>query len=338
MNKLVIVLGVASLAVLSGCKDPKYVNRKGRVQTQPKSVETTPVLTPDVKPVAVKPEQPAIEVAPVEKKAPEKKAPKVAAPAPKPAVDARETAETTDYIVQRGDLLSKISKKYNITMKAILAANPGLSADKIRIGQKIKLPGTVDVGQQTVPAGAIAKPAAKAPKAYAPYTGETKEYVVKSGDCLSVVAKANGLSTRQLKELNGLTSDTLRVNQKIKVPAVAPAKKAAAPAAPAKAASAPVVPVTPVAPVVPVAPVPAETAAPAAVAPEAPAAESAAPAAPAVEETGVLYEALEGDDLTTISLRFGVELDELRSLNGDLSETDELKPGQKIRLPATVQL
>ena len=59
---------------------------------------------------------------------------------------------------------------------------------------------------------------------------------------------------------------------------------------------------------------------------------AAAPAAPATIE----YIVQEGDDMTGVSIRFGVSAAEIRELN-NLGESDQLKPGQVIKLPAEAQ-
>ena len=51
----------------------------------------------------------------------------------------------TTYTVQRGDYLAKISKKFGVTIASIKRLN-NLSEDSLRIGQKLKLPGNIDVG------------------------------------------------------------------------------------------------------------------------------------------------------------------------------------------------
>ena len=212
MNKLYIALSFAAVAAVTGCLDPQYkssrlskseatqtiapkVEPKEDVKVEPvKETESENVVTsvddgtPDVKPVEVKPEY-------------------------------------TDYIIQRGDSLSKISKRYNITIAAIKAANPQIKNDIVKLGQKIKLPGKVDVGEQTVPAGAFEKKpaaaasAAKTPAAAKPYSGETKKYVIKNGDTLGGIAISYGISVRQLKEMNGLKNNLIVVGKELKVPA-----------------------------------------------------------------------------------------------------------------------
>lgn len=369
MNKLAIVLGAAAVAVLAGCKDPKYINKKGRVQNEAKPVATEPVLTPDVKPVSG--ETPYVLTATAD--------PLSVSTVPALTYDTVDTTvggttgvvagpdgvttvkvggaavaagtvvnagtigtagaasgvATTTYIIQRGDLISKISKRYNISQKAILAANPGLDPNKIRIGQKIQLPGTVDVGEQKVPEGAFAKPPKKV---YVPYTGATKDYVIKKGDTLGGIAYSNGILVRQLKEMNGLTSDFIREKQVIKIPAE---KVVATPAKPVTAEVKPAAPVAPVAPKTEKAEKAADTIA----VPVKAAGDIVADGVETVTTTvesvgagaGVVYEVQDGEDITGLAIRFSMDPSEIRSMN-NLGENDEIKAGQKIRLPADVQL
>ena len=328
MNKLGIVFGIAAVAVIAGCKDPNYQRKtpKGEASNIGTQVEQTPEPdTPVVVeekhctcPPGTKHTEPCQCGAPdcqciVEQKLVVKKDVKPLPP-PEP--------EYTIYIVQRGDYLAKISKKYNITINAIKSAN-GMKDDKIMIGQKLKLPGRVDVGEQKVPEGAFKMPPKR--PAYAPYAGATKEYVVKSGDTLGAIAYGNGINIRQLKELNGLESDVLKVGQKLKIPA----EKVGTP----KKVDTKPVEKKVVAPEVKApAEVPAETVAPVEPTVEAPA------QAPVVEDSAPVpsYTVQEGDDLTDVSIRFGVSAAAVRELN-NLGENDKLVAGQILRLPADAQ-
>ncbi len=354
----------ANLAVacvlMQGCKAPQA----GASSAEPAPVEVAPAqpapAAQPAEPVAAKPAEPKpVEAEPV-------------APAPKPVVA---EPETTTYVVRRGDYLAKICKTYNIKQSAVLKANPGLDANKIRVGQKIKLPGKVEIlpeakAEKVVPAKKPAsKPAEKSAKAaYAPYTGATKEYVVKNGDMLGSIAQAYGISIRALKELNGLDAgpkgNALKVNQKLKVPAekvvaAAPVKKADAPAekkaeavAPAPAAAAPAA----AAPAPEAAPAaqPAEAAVPEAEpAPEAaqPTADStvqqaaelqagleqqkpaeAAPAAPAPAAPKT-HTVTEGQDLIAIAIKYAVSPTQILDEN-NLAGADAVKPGMVLKLPA----
>ena len=353
MNKFGVVLGIAAVATFAGCKDPDY-KRSGATsaQNEVKSAETA-----EVKSVAIEPTVTKCTCAPGTKHAepctcgaPDCKCivetkPVVVADLSKPV-----EPEYTIYVVQNGDYLAKISKKFNVTISSIKRLNPSIKKDVVRVGQKLKLPGRIDIGAQAAPvAVAVTATAATAKKSsakkgYKSYTGATKEYVVKNGDTLGSIAYGNGINIRQLKELNGLSSDSLKIGQKLKVPAekvakAAPAKKAEA-AAPAKAEAA-------------AAPAKAEAAAPAeaekpaeAAAAPAEAAKDAAPAAeaekavaaPAKAEAAATttYVVQEGDDMTGVSIRWGVSAAEIRELN-NLGENDQLVPGQIIKLPADAQ-
>ena len=50
------------------------------------------------------------------------------------------------------------------------------------------------------------------------YTGPCKEYVVESGDTLSLIASAFNTTVAKLKEMNNLKGNNLRVGQKLLVP------------------------------------------------------------------------------------------------------------------------
>ena len=255
---------------------------------------------------------------------------------PAPATSAG--AETTPYIIQRGDTLALISKRYNIKLDALRKANPQIKNDVVVLGRTITLPAKVDVGEQKIPAGALAP---KPPKPeYKPYAGATATYTVKDGDYLGKIAHGHKISVRQLKELNGLSSDVIRVGQKLKVPAGA----APAPAAPATTV---------------------KTNAPAAVAQTTKKAESKPatetkpvepPAPPVVDvanpDTGVLPSVKEpesvednstfsitvepGDDITSISLTYSVDPAVIRDLNG-MDEDGQVYAGQTIKLPIEVK-
>ena len=374
MNKIGMVLGVAAIATLAGCKDPDYnYGNKPTSQNEVKNAGPATELTPPPAPKCMcapgtKHTAPCtcgapdcrcvVEAKPVITADLSKPAATAGGSSAKPAATAVDQ-EYTIYVVQSGDYLSKISKRFNVTIASIKRLNPSIKGDVIRVGQKLKLPGKVDVPAAATPAAAAATHVASK-KTYTSYTGATKEYVVKSGDTLGVIAYGNGINIRQLKELNGLTKDTLRVGQKLKIPAekvVKTAKATKAPAAKkataAKTASASAsasaateaVATAAAAPAAPAEAPAATDAAPAAAAEaaEAAPAEAAASAAPAAAAPAVpaapatsTYVVQEGDDMTGVSIRWGVSAAEIRELN-NLGENDQLVPGQIIKLPAEAQ-
>jgi LysM repeat protein len=270
--------------------------------------------------------------------------------------------EYTLYRVKGGDMLSSICATYGLKQSKVLELNPGMDANKLYVGRKIKLPGRIvlkdaDVKSLEKPA---AKKSAKASKAapakvsskVSSYKGATKEYVVVNGDSLGRIAYSNGITVKCLKEMNGLKKNTIRIGQKLKVPAekpvaaakVAPAAvKPAAPAAEAKpveAAPAPVAPAEPVA--APAEPAPVESAPAAAPAAE-PAAAEAAPAAvePVKEEapaaSALTHTVKAGEDTVSIAIMYSVSPSAVMDLN-NLKNTDELTPGQVLKLPPNAKL
>jgi len=105
------------------------------------------------------------------------------------------------YRVKSGDSLSLIAKNYSITISELKSINH-LTSDVIKIGQILNVPnsGSTD-STGPIPA---------APQ-------ENGTYMVVSGDSLSLIAKKYGTTVTSLKFLNGLTSDTIKIGQMLKV-------------------------------------------------------------------------------------------------------------------------
>jgi LysM repeat protein len=135
-----------------------------------------------------------------------------------------------------------------------------------------------------------ATPVAAAPQA------TSRSYVVRKGDSLWKIAKAEGVGMTELARANKLTKNsTLHVGQKLQIPAIAKAE----------------------------APVGALAAAPASV---------EAGAIAAVEPAGQIYLVKAGDSLWKIAKAHNTSVSALKQANGLAS--DNLKIGQKIRLPS----
>ena len=144
------------------------------------------------------------------------------APGPVPAVITPEPAtaapmsEGGDYRIAKGDTLAVVAKKNGVSLKALEAANPGVDSRKLKIGQTIKIP----AGGKT----ASATPSGKAGSS-ASAASEVGTYKVKKGDSLTAIAKKHGTTVKELRSLNSLKTDQIKVDQTLKVPV-----KAAAPA------------------------------------------------------------------------------------------------------------
>jgi LysM repeat protein len=139
-------------------------------------------------------------------------------------------AAGTEYVVVKGDSLWKIAKKNGVTVKAIEAANPNIDPAKLKVGQKLSIPGATGAAQSA-----------------ADLTGSSgagdggEIYVVKSGDTLSKIAKRNGTTVKAIESENGLSATRIKVGEKLKIPAkadAAPAPTAAPAPAPAAAPAA----------------------------------------------------------------------------------------------------
>jgi N-acetylmuramoyl-L-alanine amidase len=99
------------------------------------------------------------------------------------------------HIVKRGESLSKISARYNVTISALKRAN-NLTKDSVITSQKIIIPGHRRV---------------KAPRT------EIK-YKVSRGDTLSEIAERHGVTMSAIIKANRLTSDGVKLGQTLKIP------------------------------------------------------------------------------------------------------------------------
>ncbi len=176
------------------------------------------------------------------------------APQPLPATDVPVPATGgTEYVVVAGDTLGKIAKKNHVTLKDLQTANPGVDSKHLKVKQKL-----------TIPAGGSAvAPATSAVSADAgasDETGSATTYTVKSGDNLHKIATKFHVSIKTLQAANHLSTTSIKVGQKLKIPAKTHKAKAVetAPVAPVEPITAP--PVSTAPPVTaPAAPAPATT-------------------------------------------------------------------------------
>ena len=124
-------------------------------------------------------------------------------------------ADTT-YKVEKGDTLYSISRKYQITVAELRAANNLSENDVIKVGQKLKIP-TADISS----AAALAtdnKATTTPSSATLSATTKTKEYTVLKGDTMYSIAKKNGMTLAEFMALNNLdNSSVIKVGQKLKI-------------------------------------------------------------------------------------------------------------------------
>ena len=140
---------------------------------------------------------------------PSNMAPAVADTHLQPPLVSPPTTGVTEYTLASGDNFSSLAKKFHVTVKAIMDANPGLEPTKLKIGQKINIPAPTAATTLTNAGGSNA-PAETA-------AGE-QVYTVKSGDSLTKIATQFGTTVKAIRSANSLKTDKIVVGQKLKIP------------------------------------------------------------------------------------------------------------------------
>ncbi len=95
------------------------------------------------------------------------------------------------YIVQKGDSLYSIARKYNTTIEELKSLN-NLVSNTLQVGQILRVPSEED-------------------------TPSSNTYVVQKGDSLYSIARRFNTTVDELKSLNNLTSNVLQINQVLKI-------------------------------------------------------------------------------------------------------------------------
>ena len=108
----------------------------------------------------------------------------------------KENITSNTYIIQKGDSLYQIAKKYDTTVDELKKIN-NLTSNTLSIGQKIILP-TKSEQEPT----------------------EYDNYIVQKGDSLYQIGLKYNITTNELKKINNLSSNLLNIGQKLKVPRI----------------------------------------------------------------------------------------------------------------------
>ncbi len=123
----------------------------------------------------------------------------------------------TNHVVQKGETLYSISKKYNVSVQSINDANK-LAGTDIKVGQNLLIPG-VKVPEKDSKEQTSAEKSAKTESSNNS-SKSTAEYTVKKGDTWYAIARAYSVNVKTLYELNSTDgTEGLKVGQKVKVPA-----------------------------------------------------------------------------------------------------------------------
>ena len=114
-------------------------------------------------------------------------------------------AAGTEHVVIKGDSFYTLAKKYGVTMRAISEANPGVDSTRLKVGQKLHIPPPSRTHSGTA-------------NSAGPTADGMKIYTVKSGDNLTKIGRAHGVTVKTLRSVNDLRTDQLKVGQKLKIP------------------------------------------------------------------------------------------------------------------------
>ena len=107
---------------------------------------------------------------------------------------------TTSYTIKSGDTLNKISAQFGVSVANLRSWN-GIKGDLIFAGQTI----------------IVKKGASAGGNASSTNSASGKRHTVKSGDSLWGLSMQYGISIQKIKQLNGLSGDTIYIGQTLKV-------------------------------------------------------------------------------------------------------------------------
>ena len=103
----------------------------------------------------------------------------------------------TLYTIRAGDTLFSLAQRFNVTVDAIIQANPGIDPNNLRVGQEICIPGT---GPVPCPGGTL--------------------YTIRAGDTLFSLAQRFNVTVDAVLRANpGIDPNNLRIGQEICIPA-----------------------------------------------------------------------------------------------------------------------
>lgn len=118
--------------------------------------------------------------------------------------------KTENHIVQSGENLSTLSKKYGVTIDELKEWNE-LEDNTIKLGSTLKI--MLPADEEEV----VAEVKAKKPEKQSPYKSE-KVYIVQKGDSLfSISQKIKGVTVSDLKKWNGISGGNIKPGMKLKI-------------------------------------------------------------------------------------------------------------------------
>lgn len=133
------------------------------------------------------------------------------------------------YIVQSGDTLIAIAKRFAVDLVALMNLNEISDARKLRVGQRLQIPGAV--AAPPIPSGGIVAPTSPlteptdvqgpGPTPSAPSVKGTL-YIVRGGDTLGAIAKRFNVTVAAIAAANNLpNANVIRAGQQLTIPSAA---------------------------------------------------------------------------------------------------------------------
>lgn len=109
-------------------------------------------------------------------------------------------AGSSQYVIRSGDTLFQLANRFNTTVAAILALNPGLDPNALQVGRIICIPGVPTPPPSTCPTG-------------------TFPYVIRSGDSFFSLANRFNTTVAAIQAANpGVNPNALQIGQTICIP------------------------------------------------------------------------------------------------------------------------
>ena len=135
---------------------------------------------------------------------------------------AEERVTVIEHIVVRGETISGIAKKYRVDQSQVLAANPRVRPQVLRIGQRLVIPVSISARasyatraprRPSAPKPVVAPPAAPLAPAVTPDStssdGEFRYHIVQPGETLWLIGRHYGVEVGDLRRWNGLAAGQL---------------------------------------------------------------------------------------------------------------------------------
>ena len=115
-------------------------------------------------------------------------------------------AENGVYVVRAGDTMWDIARAFGTSVDALRRINGIHRGSRIYVGQKLKIPSNARMLASSRQSGGRTRKASSRSQTRpaAEGKGKTKTYTVRAGDSLWEIARRHGMTTAQLRRLNGL--------------------------------------------------------------------------------------------------------------------------------------